>query len=139
MPELLSDGKEGATGKCGVRTCQKMKEVVCLVPLSWDFVPACFLHSWTNMTDYANGRYRIRMVATRSPYLDSLRDLLVRQALDGDPDYILWLDADQRYPADSPEKLMKHVDEGRLVVGGVTPHRDLCRLENPYRGESRWP
>jgi hypothetical protein len=100
-----------------------MKEVVCLVPLSWDFVPACFLDSWTNMTDYANGRYRIRMVAIRSPYLDSLRDLLVKAALAGKPDYILWLDADQRYPADTPEKLMKHVDDGKLVVGGVTPHR----------------
>jgi len=123
MPELLSDGKKKTDCNCGVSTCQKMKEVVCLVPLSWDFVPACFLDSWTNMTDYANGRYRIRMVATRSPYLDSLRDLLVKQALAGRPDYILWLDADQRYPAETPEKLMKHIDDGKLVVGGVTPHR----------------
>lgn len=100
-----------------------MKEVVCLVPLSWDFVPACFFDSWTNMTDYAQGRYRLRMVAIRSPYLDSLRDLLVEKALTGKPDYILWLDADQRYQADTPEILMRHVDDDKLVVGGVTPHR----------------
>ena len=100
-----------------------MKEVVCLVPLNWDFVPACFLDSWTSMTDYANGRYRLRMVAIRSPYLDSLRDLLVKGGLAGNPDYILWLDADQKYPCDTPERLASHVDDGKLVVGGVTPHR----------------
>lgn len=100
-----------------------MKEVVCLVPLSWDFVPACFFDSWTQMTEYAHDRYNLRMVAIRSPYLDSLRDLLVEKALTGKPDYILWLDADQRYPKDTPEILMKHVDDGKLVVGGVTPHR----------------
>ena len=101
-----------------------MKEVVCLVPLNWDFVPACFLDSWTDMTDYANGRYRIRMVAIRSPYLDSLRDLLVSKVLEaGNPDYLMWLDADQRYPGDSPERLIRYVDSGKLVIGGVTPHR----------------
>jgi len=63
------------------------------------------------------------MVAMRCPYLDSLRDLLVAKALSGDPDYILWLDADQTYPNNTPEVLMKHVDDGKLVVGGVTPHR----------------
>ena len=100
-----------------------MKEVVCLVPLSWDFVPACFLDSWTKMTSYAQDKYRLLMVAIRSPYLDSLRDLLVEKALTGKPDYMLWLDADQGYPAETPEVLMKHIDDGKLIVGGVTPHR----------------
>lgn len=100
-----------------------MKEVVCLVPLSWDFVPACFMDSWAKMTDYAQGRYRMRMAAIRSPYLDSLRDLLVNKAIEVNPDYIFWLDADQSYPYDSPERLIKHIDDGKLVVGGVTPHR----------------
>ena len=100
-----------------------MKEVVCLVPLSWDFVPACFLDSWARMADHANGRYRIYIVAFRSPYLDVMRDTLVEKALKGNPDYILWLDADQWYPGDTPERLMKHIDDGKLIVGGVTPHR----------------
>jgi len=100
-----------------------MKEVVCLVPLSWDFVPACFLDSWARMADHANGRYRLYMVAFRSPYLDAMRDILAEKAMMGDPDYILWLDADQWYPGDTPERLMKHIDDGKLIVGGVTPHR----------------
>jgi len=117
-----------------------MKEVVCLVPLSWDFVPACFFNSWIAMSEYAYGRYRLQMIATRSPYLDSLRDLLVERALSGNPDYILWLDADQSYPAETPEILMKHVDDGKLVVGGITPHRATAQLmvydfipEEPYK------
>jgi hypothetical protein len=39
------------------------------------------------------------------------------------PDYIFWIDADQTYPANTPEILMKHVDSGKLVAGGITPHR----------------
>jgi len=100
-----------------------MKEIVCLVPLSWDFVPARFFDSWTRMTDYAHGKYRLQMVAMRSPYLDSLRDILAERAMMGEPDYILWLDADQWYPGETPEKLIKHIDNGKLIVGGVTPHR----------------
>lgn len=100
-----------------------MKQIACLVPLSWDSVPSCFLHSWAVMTDYAHGKYKLKMVAIRSPYMDSLRDILAQKALESESDYILWLDADQVYPYDTPERLMKHVDDGKFVVGGITPLR----------------
>ena len=43
------------------------------------------------------------------------------------PDYILWLDADQVYPIDTMIKLAKHVDDGHLVVGGITPDKHTGR------------
>ena len=100
-----------------------MKEVACLVPMSWDFIPVCFMYSWINMMEYARDNYRLIFVSVRSPYMDSMRDLIVTESRKYNPDYLLWLDVDQSYPPDTPERLMKHVDEGRLVVGGVTPIR----------------
>jgi len=55
--------------------------------------------------------------------MDKMRDDLVETALKCNPDYILWLDADQIYPPETPEILMWHMDNGRSVVGGITPDR----------------
>ena len=46
---------------------------------------------------------------------------LCKSGVKHNPDYILWLDADQVYPGNTPEILMKHIDAGKSVVGGVSP------------------
>jgi hypothetical protein len=48
---------------------------------------------------------------------------MATKALEVNPDYLLWIDADQTYPANTPEVLMRHVDSGKEVVGGLVPHR----------------
>jgi len=53
--------------------------------------------------------------------MDTMRDDLVITARKHKPDYILWIDADQLYPENTPEVLMKHIDSGKSVVGGLTP------------------
>lgn len=101
----------------------KSKFIICCIPLSWQFIPVAFFESWCKMVSYSAGKYILGMVTANCCYMDKVRDDLVEFAMEHNPDYILWLDADQIYPADTPERLMRHVDDGRLVVGGLTPDR----------------
>ena len=73
------------------------------------------------MAQYAAEKYNLGIITNGGCYGDSARDNLAREVMGHNPDYILWLDADQTYPANTPEILMKHVDDGKLVVGGVSP------------------
>jgi len=98
-----------------------MKRVVVCIPLSWDFVPALFFHSWNKMMYYAQGKYELILLSSSSCYMDTMRNNLVSSAWQYKPDYILWLDADQLYPEETPEILMKHINSGKSVVGGLTP------------------
>jgi len=100
-----------------------MKKVCCCVPLSWDYLPAQFFKSYCEMSQYAIGKYGMSITSNRSCYMDHMRDQLASIAIKEGANYILFLDADQTYPADTPERLMKHVDSGKLVVGGVTPDK----------------
>lgn len=100
-----------------------MKRIVACMPLSWDYVPALFLHSWNQLMYYSQGKYDLRLVSTNSCYMDKMRDDLIIIAQRHKPDYILWIDADQTYPRETPEILMKHVDDGKLIVGGLTPNK----------------
>jgi hypothetical protein len=72
------------------------------------------------MQYYARDKYDLGMITMGSCYMDLSRDELVELALKEKPDYILFLDADQIYPAETPEVLMKHIDDDKLVVGGLT-------------------
>ena len=99
-----------------------MKRIVACVPLSWDYVPALFFHSWNKMMYYSQGKYDLRLISTSSCYMDTMRDDLVIAAQRHKPDYLLWIDADQLYPEETPEILMKHIDSGKSIVGGLTPH-----------------
>jgi len=101
----------------------KAKLIICCIPLSWDFVPKDFFYSWCKMTGYANGKYDFGVMISSCCYMDKMREDLVRDALKYNPDYILWIDADQIYPMQTPEILMKHIDDGKLVVGGLTPDK----------------
>ena len=73
------------------------------------------------MAYYAAGKYQLGIITNGGCYQDSARDALTQEVIKHSPDYILWLDADQTYPANTPEILMKHMDNGKLVVGGVSP------------------
>ncbi len=75
------------------------------------------------MHQYSFGKYELAIMTSDGAYSDLLRDNMATNVMKLNPDYILWLDADQTYPANTPEVLMKHVDDGKLVVGGLTPHR----------------
>lgn len=98
-----------------------MKSVLCCMHLSWEYVPVIFAMSLFDMAQYAAGRYNLAVLSNRGCYSDSARDSLAEEALKLKPDYILWLDADQEYPSNTPEILMNHIDGGKLVVGGLTP------------------
>jgi len=98
-----------------------MKNIICCMPLSWEYVPKLFALSLFDMAQYAAGKYHLGMLTNGGCYQDSSRDALAQKVMEFSPDYILWLDADQMYPANTPEILMKHVDNGKMVVGGVSP------------------
>jgi hypothetical protein len=98
-----------------------MKRIVVCVPLSWSFVPTLFFHSWNQMMYYSQGKYELLLLSSSSCYMDTMRNNLVDAARRHKPDYILWLDADQLYPANTPEVLMAHINSGKSVVGGLTP------------------
>ena len=98
-----------------------MKTVLCCMHLSWEYVPKVFALSLFNMAVYASGRYNLGLLSGGGCYSDDAGDTLAQKALTFRPDYILWLDADQEYPYNTPEILMNHIDGGKLVVGGLTP------------------
>ena len=98
-----------------------MKHIVACVPFARDFVYRKFLTSWTNMLFYAKGKYDLSLVTSYGPYIEVNRDSLVFQALNMQPDKLLFLDDDQTYQPDTPEILLNH---DKLIVGGVTPKKD---------------
>ena len=89
--------------------------------LSWEYVPKVFALSLFDMAQYAAGKYHLGMITNCGCYSDSGKDKLIQEVMKYNPDGILLLDADQTYPAATPEILMKHLDDGKLVVGGVSP------------------
>jgi len=102
----------------------KLKTVFACVPVTWDYVPLPFLVSWCGMQRFGRDMYDMVFATFRSCYYPRMRDKLAQAAREDKPDYILWLDVDQTYPANTVKTLIDHVDSGKLVVGGVTPFRD---------------
>ena len=74
------------------------------------------------MHQYSMGKYHLSIITNTSCYGDAARDSLTTEVLKHNPDYILWIDADQVYPMNTPEVLMNHIKDGKLVAGGITPH-----------------
>ena len=85
-----------------------------------------FLFSWTDMIlhSLSNG-FKIEFITSDKIYIDLNRELLADITKDYDADYHFWVDADQTYPKDTIVKLAKHIDDGHLVVTGMT-----CDKEN---------
>ena len=102
---------------------KKRPKIACCIPLSWEFVSKYFFLSWYLMHAYSRGRYDMMLLFGNSCFMDEMRDNLGQTALEHNPDYILWLDADQYYHQRTPEVLMKHIDGGKSIVGGLTPNK----------------
>ena len=121
-----------------------MKKVICCIPLTWGYVPFDFTSSLFGMQKYGIGKYDMGIVMFGCAYLDRTRDELAEMASKENPDYVLYLDVDQTYPADTIEILMGHIDSGKKVVGGITPHGrekdalvyELCGKQGIIRRDS---
>ena len=98
--------------------------VIICIPMSWPYIPSRFFSNFFKLVSYGMAAgYNINLIHGQLPFLDSCRDELFDRAMEGKPDYILCLDADQTYPFDTIKRLARHIDDGMLVVGGMTPHR----------------
>jgi len=108
----------------------KKKIAVCMA-MSWDFIPRDFFLSYEGMRSETerSGEYEINMYIARSAWIDVMRDGCAQAALADKPDYIVWLDVDQTYQPDTILRLVKHVDDGKLVVSGVVADR-MRRMNN---------
>lgn len=71
----------------------------------------------------SSGNFRLSIYNTNTSLIDKMREVLAEEMKEVKPDYVLWIDADQLYPMDTIDRLVKHVDDGHLVVGGVTPDK----------------
>jgi len=110
------------------------KKIAVCMAMGWDFLPRDFFLSYEGLRAVTErtGEYYIDMVVARSAWIDTMRDACAETAVSMNPDYIVWLDCDQTYPPDTILRLIKHVDDGKLVVAGITPDRER-RLNNINR------
>ena len=100
-----------------------MTHITACIPFAREFVYCQFFISWAKMFAYSYGRYTMALSTCHGPYIDNNRDLLIREAKIMNTDYVLFLDDDQTYPEDTPERLLAH---NKMVVGGVTPRKETC-------------
>jgi len=101
-----------------------MKTIAVAIPCNWPYVPTFFFTSAVQMFTRAQSEYSLILMLSNSTLIDVMREKLATEALEAGSDYIMWLDADQIYPSDTILKLAKSCEEGKLVVGGVTPHKN---------------
>jgi hypothetical protein len=87
-------------------------------------VPAAFALSLVQIISNAIQKgFDVRLFLSNKSLISTMRERLAEDALACEPDYILWLDVDQTYPADIVERLAAHVDAGKLIVAGMTPDK----------------
>lgn len=103
------------------------KRLAVALPLSWSHVPSPFFLSFIQMLLKSAGNYLVSIYNTNTSLIDKMRELLAEEIKDLNPDYVLWIDADQLYPMETIDKLVAHVDAGHLVVGGVTPDKQTAK------------
>ena len=96
-----------------------MKQIACIIPLSWSYVPTKFMWSLINLIGYSKS-FKLNIISRTICYLDAARNMCVKEALKLPIEYILWLDVDQTYPKETAERLIKHIDSGKMIVGGRT-------------------
>ena len=101
-----------------------MKSIAVAVPINWPYVPTTFYASSVQMFSVAQSKYNITLLMSNATLIDTMRERLVDESLKAGADYIMWLDADQIYPADTIVRLAEHCEDGKMVVGGLTPHKN---------------
>lgn len=101
-----------------------MKKIAICVPVNWPFVSTLFYACSVSMFSRAQSDYNLILLMSNATLIDTMRERLVDEALKSGADYIMWLDADQIYPAETIVQLVGHCESGKLIVGGVTPHKN---------------
>ena len=80
-----------------------------------------FFFSYTDMMKHAHDNgFDVNFVPVDNIYLHWNRETLANEAKRSDADYIFWVDVDQTYPKDTISILANHIDNGCMVVGGMT-------------------
>lgn len=103
------------------------KKITVALPLSWTHLWSPFFLSMLQMSLRTAQDYQLAVYTSNTSLIDKMREVLADEVLTTDPDYALWLDADQLYPMETMIKLAGHVDSGHLVVGGVTPDKHTAK------------
>lgn len=95
------------------------KRIAICLPISWPFVFTDFFLSFVGMTSptqirkvsefFPDGPPLFMYIPGRSFPLDFCRNSLVRAALDNEADYLIFLDADQRFQPDTIFKLVADI------------------------------
>ena len=80
-----------------------------------DMVHTDFMISLTNIERIG----QTYCAVTKSSLIYDARNALAKQAMDGDFDYILWLDSDVQFEPDLLKRLMAHIDNGLDFVSGL--------------------
>ena len=99
------------------------KKVTIAMPLSWTHCWSPFVLSFIQMCLYSSEYYKLAIYTSNTSLIDKMREVLADEVITTNPDYVLWIDADQLYPMETLVKLARHVDSGKLVVGGLTPDK----------------
>lgn len=91
--------------------------------MSWTHVWSPFFLSFVQMCLYSAEFFKLAIYTSNTSLIDKMREVLADEVLTSDPDYVLWIDADQLYPMETIVRLARAVDDGKLVVGGLTPDK----------------
>jgi len=70
------------------------------------------------MQKYAQGKYDITFMISSICYITLAYNALTIKAIEGGYDYMMLLNADESYPNDTPERLIKLLETGKSIVGG---------------------
>ncbi|GAG27507.1 unnamed protein product, partial [marine sediment metagenome] len=73
------------------------------IPLSWNYVPSDFFHSWTLLN-----KHGAEIIRGESGPIHEMRNAIVTRSLQLDCTHLLFLDADMVYPPDSITRLLAH-------------------------------
>ena len=99
------------------------KKVAIALPLSWTHIWSPFFLSFLQMCLHSAEKYQLAVYTSNTSLIDKMREVLADEVLTTEPDYVLWIDADQLYPMKTLVQLVGHVDSGHPVVGGITPDK----------------
>ncbi len=91
-----------------------MKKILIAIP-TMDMVPMGFAQSLAMLNKV--GTCVVDSVVGSLIY--DARNTLAAHAIKMEADYIMWFDSDMIFQADTLERLMKDLDEGRDIVGGL--------------------
>ena len=113
-----------------------MKTLICIPAM--DSVNTSFLRCLLNLRPVGDVRFAI----TQSSLIYDARNLLAKQAIQGEYDRTLWLDSDMLFDSDLMERLSARMDEGHDLVTGLyftrkPPYRPVlfkeCRVNEAER------